>query len=276
MPYSHPGKAFLARQGAIQTEEDIFQYVDFLRREAGLSDEPPIALDPIYQRFGMPTPIRAPLDEQQGILVDSNSGIILIKEDDPLVRQRFTEGHELMELLFDAIAEVISTLPRWSEAHKERLCDRGAADLLMPRSSFIPRLYELGISFATARSLAETYQTSVLSTLVRMVEQGEGNYALVAWRYALKPTEVRANPQAKQKLRIWWRLQTADWTGGYIPKDKSVPPTSLISATYRSGEAVRGRETLNLGASRIRCEIDAIAIPMGDSAYVLSLLRKVD
>lgn len=274
MSYRHPGKEFLTHLGTVQTDEDIFQYVDFLRRESGLSDEPPIDLEQIYQRFGMPTPIRAPLEEQQGILVDSSSGIILIKEDDSLVRQRFTEGHELMELLFDALAESRSALPQWSEAHKERLCDRGAADLLMPRSSFIPRLYDLGISFESARSLSDTYQTSLMSTLVRMVEQGDGNCALVAWRYALKPTETRsANPSARKKLRIWWRVQTSDWTGGFIPKDKSIPATSLISSTYRSGQPSSGQETINLGARKIRCHVEALPIQLGDSTYVLSLLN---
>jgi len=146
-PYCHPGRAFLSRHGMVQCEQDVFRYVQFLCQEAGLDDQPPIDLTQIYQHFGIPTPLRAPLEEQQGILVDSNNGIILIKEDDPLVRQRFTEGHELMELLFDAQAEASSSscLPAWSEQHKERLCDRGAAALLMPESSFVPKLQQLGL-----------------------------------------------------------------------------------------------------------------------------------
>jgi IrrE N-terminal-like domain len=276
MNYRHPGKAFLARHGMIQREEDIFRYVDFLRRESGLGDQPPIDLEVIYRHFGMPTPIPAPLDEQQGILVDSNTGIILIKEDDSLVRQRFTEGHELMELLFDAIAESQekSALPSWSEAHKEKLCDRGAADLLMPRSSFIPRLYELGLSIQTARSLAEMYQTSLMSTLVRMIEQGEGNCALVAWHQSLKPTEMRKTTvKSAKKLRIWWRMQTPDWTGGFIPKDKSISGNSRILAAYELEQSQSGQERINLGWGSIDCEVEAVPIVLSDRTYVLSLLK---
>jgi hypothetical protein len=278
VPYRHPGKAFLSRYGDIQSEEDIYRYVDFLRRESGLGDEPPIELSVIYDHFGIPTPMRAPLDEQQGILVDSSTGIILIKEDDSIVRQRFTEGHELVELLFDAVAEArqSSALPNWSEPHKERLCDQGAADLLMPRSSFIPKLYQLGISMNTARSLATLYQTSLMSTLVRMMQQGEGNCALVVWHHALKPTETRnTTVPSKEKLRIWWRTQTSDWTGGYIPKDKSVAEESLILETFQSGLPASGQEMLHLGWGTIVCHIEALPIQIGDKPCVVSLLHSL-
>lgn len=278
-PYRHPGRAFLARYGKLRSEDDVFRYVNFLRQESGLEDAPPIALTRIYQHFGIPEPLRAPLDEQQGILVDSNTGIILIKEDDPLVRQRFTEGHELIELLFDAQeqARVGSFLPNWSEQRKERLCDQGAAELLMPQSSFVPRLNQSGISFKAGRSLAMLYQTSLLATLVRMLQYGTGNCALVMWHYALKPSEVKqrcsttGHPQ--QKLRICWKAQTSDWTGGFIPKDKSITEESLISQAYSSGQPQSGAETIHLGWGSIPCQIEAMPMRQGDRSYVLSLLH---
>ncbi len=116
--YRHRGYVFLSRHGALRHEEDVYLYIDFLRRESGMSDDPPIDFSLIYQCFGIPTPVRVPLDEQQGILLDSSTGMILIKENDPIVRQRFTEGHELMELLFDAQTE--TGLANWSEQRKEQ------------------------------------------------------------------------------------------------------------------------------------------------------------
>ncbi|MEP0919466.1 ImmA/IrrE family metallo-endopeptidase [Leptolyngbya sp. DQ-M1] len=276
-PYRHPGRAFLSQHGRLQCEDDVFRYVNFLRQESGLGDEPPIALTCIYQHFGMPEPLRAPLEEQQGILVDSNTGIILIKEDDPIVRQRFTEGHELMELLFDAQQEARfeSALPNWSEQRKERLCDQGAADLLMPQSSFVPKLNRLGISFKTGRSLAALYQTSLLATLARMLQYGTGNYALVLWHCVLKPSEMKQSApiKAKRKLRVCWKLQTQDWTGGFIPKDKSIPHDSLISQAYISGQPYSGAETIDLGSTSIRCNVEALPIRLGDRISVLSLLH---
>ncbi len=94
----HPGHLFIREHGPFRNEDDIVSYADFLRTMAGLTDQPPIDLTQIHQRFGIPAPLLAPLQDQQGLLFDSETGIMLIKEDDPITRQRFTNAHELMEM----------------------------------------------------------------------------------------------------------------------------------------------------------------------------------
>lgn len=273
----------MSRYGLLHNHESVLRYVDFLRQEAGLNDEPPIDLAAIYRHFGMPTPLRAPLSDQQGILVDSDTGVILIKEDDPLKRQRFTEGHELMELLFDAQERLLGASASrlgWNEQRKEQLCDQGAADLLMPLSSFLPRLHELGISLSTGRTLANLYQTSLLATLVRMIQHGSGVHALVMWHCALKRREIESlndsTAQPQKKLRVWWRTRTRSWTSGFIPKNKSISDDSLISYAYITGQPQNGEETLNLGWEPIRCQVEAMPMRIGDKCCVLSLLHLVN
>ena len=280
MQYRHPGQAFLAEHGLLQTEQDVSRYVEFLRQQSGLSDEPPIDLTQIYQAFGIPTPIRAPLTDQQGILVDSDAGLILIKEDDPIVRQRFTEGHELMELLFDACDRLQASShakPHWSVHQKEQLCDRGAAELLMPTSSFLPKLRSLGFSLRTGQILSDLYQTSLLATLLRMVQHELGAYALVMWHRALRRREAEGylptKPQPKKKLRVWWRAKAQGWSSGFIPKNKSIPHTSLIATAFTSGQPQSGLETLDFGCEVIHCYIEAMPIQLGGKSCVLSLLR---
>ncbi len=279
MQYRHPGQAFLAEHGLLQTEQDVSRYVEFLRQQSGLSDAPPIDLAHIYQAFGIPTPIRAPLTDQQGILVDSDAGLILIKEDDPVVRQRFTEGHELMELLFDACDRLQlegQTKLHWSVHKKEQLCDRGAAELLMPTASFLPKLQTLGCSLQTGRVLASLYQTSLLATLLRMVQHEAGAYALVMWLHALRRREegyLPTKPQPKKKLRVWWRAKAQGWNSGFIPKNKSIPHTSLIAAAFTSGQPQMGLETLDFGCEVIHCYLEAIPIQVGEKPCVVSLLH---
>lgn len=280
MPYRHPGQAFLSCYGTLQREQDVLRYVEFLRQEAGLNDDPPVDLTLIYSHFGIPTPRRAPLEEQQGILVDSSTGIILIKEDDPLVRQRFTEGHELMELLFDAQEQARrgSFLPNWSSDYKERLCDQGAADLLMPQASFVPRLHELGVSLSTGRSLAALYQTSLLATLVRMMQYGGGEHALVLWHQALTQKEAAQKQsarttEAQKKMRIWWSLRTSGWQSGFIPKHKSIASDSLIAKALSQGQPHHGAETVHFGWGAIQCQIEAMPLQLGNKHCVLSLLH---
>ncbi|AFZ15351.1 protein of unknown function DUF955 [Crinalium epipsammum PCC 9333] len=278
--YRHPGQVFISRYGLPQNDESILHYVKFLRQEAKLSDSPPIDLSIIYRHFGMPTPLRAPLIDQQGILVDSDTGIILIKEDDPIVRQRFTEGHELMELLFDAQERLLTETQvklNWNEQRKEQLCDQGAAELLLPKSSFLPQLQALGMSLQTGCTLAELYQTSLLATLVRMIQCCTDACALVMWHSALTRQEAKnlanSTDLPAEKLRVWWRSCTSNWSCGFIPKNKSIPPDSCIAQAYATGQFQEGIENVNLGKGALLCRIEAMPMQIGDKNCVISLLH---
>lgn len=268
MAYRHPGHWFVAEQGPLTSEADVMQYVAFLRRVAGLGLEPPIDLGRIYAAFGMPVPLRAPLADQQGILVDGDRGLILIKEDDPVVRQRFTEGHELMELLFEAQVQVRTQLGQGYQPepeYKETLCDRGAAMLLLPEESFGSRLRKLGVSLTTARMLAGQYQVSLLATLRRMMDCGSGGYCLVVWRLVPEGSTYA--------LRVWWRSPMADWGGGFVPWNKSVERTSVIHLAHKLGQSCQGSESLTFGAGPLRCYVEAQPMMIGRQAAVLSLVQ---
>ena len=221
-PYQHPGYGFLHQFGSLQSEADVYHYVDFLRRSAGLENSLPVNLDRIFTHFGMPIPLRVALEDQQGILLDSDRGVILIREGDPIERQRFTEGHELMELLFDAQDGVTAELQLqpWDTVRKERLCDAGAAELLMPQSQFQPHLRHLGTSLGTGRSLCRLYKTSLMATLIRMVQLTRGEHALIFWK------QVR-NAEGN-RLRSVWSVVSPKWTHGFIPKSHFIAETTLM------------------------------------------------
>lgn len=277
--YRHPGQLFIEEYGIPTDRVSVLHYPQFLRSAAGLTDKPPIDLATIYRCFGMVEPLRVPLVDQQGILVDANTGLILIKEDDAIARQRFTEGHELMELLFDAI-EQADHCYNWSHDEKERLCDQGAAELLMPRSQFILHLQALGISLKSGRSLAKLYQTSLMATLIQMMNYGSGSYALVLWHPALRKQEQMTQEQItadkvqpKKKLRVWWRCCTRDWAGGFIPPNKSVSSMSLITQAHLSQQAQVGTELLPISKPPIHCRMEVLPIQTNTKSYVLSLLH---
>lgn len=221
-PYQHPGYGFLHQFGSLQSEADVYHYVDFLRRSAGLENSLPVDLDQIFIHFGMPIPLRVALEDQQGILLDSDRGVILIREGDPIERQRFTEGHELMELLFDAQDVVTAELQLqpWNIARKEKLCDAGAAELLMPQAQFQPHLAHLGTSLGTGRSLCRLYKTSLIATLIRMVQLTRGEHALIFWQ--------RVRNAEGDRLRSEWSVVSPAWTQGFIPKSHFIAATTLM------------------------------------------------
>ena len=243
----HPGRLFLKEYSSttIEGPEDIERYTAFLLREARTDEEPPIDLGPIFSRFNLATPKYVPLAGQQGVLLDPEMGLMLIEVRDPVTRQRFTEAHELIEMLF----AVLPTQPRASARDigkfkyqtKERLCNAGAGALLMPASTFLPRIKRLGVSFETARVLANEYEVSLSAALIRMATIGPGIHAVVLWRMKNKPSEVKSRVPEQQmvllevspakitppKLRVEWSFTGR--SSHFIPKDKSVPVTSSIT-----------------------------------------------
>lgn len=291
MAYVNPGKLFVDKFGAATKPEDIYDYASFLRREAGLTADPPIDLNRIYQRFEIPLPGRVPLGVTQGVLWDYEAGIILINDDDPAKRQRFSEGHELMELLFAVLPKNqwdirFDSKKRGNFKHslKEHLCNRGSAELLMPRESFLPYVELWGCSFNTARRLSEIYNVSMAAALVQAAYVTREECAVVLFRYKNKPTEIRSKVAPEQiallpksehelpskKLRVEWSL-----AGPFIPPDKSVPAESSIYTAWQKGEFTSGIEQLDLGSNmrgRLLCESQPFL--KDDEMCVLSLISK--
>jgi len=103
MTLLHPGKLYLERLGSIQSADDILGFAEFLRKESGLDGMLPVDISAIYAHFGIPRPQYVPLPGQQGLLVDAERGIIAINSRDPGTRQRFSEAHELAEMLFSIL-----------------------------------------------------------------------------------------------------------------------------------------------------------------------------
>lgn len=286
----HPGRVFIARHGLPESIDDVLHYTDFLREEAGLSDEPPVDLAAIFERFGMPAPLYASLPDQQAVLLDDEIGLILINEDDPVTRQRFSQAHELIERLFAAHEESRDEGhpgARFQGRVKEDLCEQGAAALLLPRSSFLREVGRVGISLQAASTLANLYQASLLATLFQMVRHGPGAHALVIWCYALKPEQERKLPpreqlslfgaefvpSAQEELRVWWATRTKGLTSWFFPKHKSIPRESLIYQAYNTGQPQSGKELVNLGQVRGTCCIEAKRIQVGAELCVVSLLH---
>ncbi len=259
----HPGRLFIEQYGPVEGPEDVVRYAAFLRDEAGIDAEPPVDIGVILKKFGMPTPKRVPLAGQQGVLWDSEAGLILIEERDRPTRQRFSEAHELMEMLFAAMPTRSHAYGRdvgnFKYLTKERLCNAGAAELLTPATTFLPRVHQLGVSFETAWMLAVEYEVSLAASLIRMAIIGPGRHAVVLWRMKNKPSEIKRQvPEnqlalievpsariARQKLRVEWSF--AGDKSLFIPQDKSVSDDCWIHAAWRDRCFTAGPDRLDLG-----------------------------
>ena len=284
--YEHPGKAFVRRYGEVYEFREVLHYIEFLRTESGIEQQIPVELSKIYRRFCLPIPQRAALVNQQGLVVNDELGIILINENDIRTRQRFTEAHELMELLFSVLPSqqgLITPVSRFKHHSKERMCDAGAAELLIPTEAFLLQLNV--ISYREASRLASYFDVSRSAILVRMAKIGPGRHAVVLWRMKNTPTELKNGLSTcqgtlfgdlqpslpPQKLRVEWSFCSP--TVGYIPNHKSVSGSSSIFKAWESGEFTQGTERLHLGQETgvFRCENQPFETDSG--RLVLSLLH---
>jgi hypothetical protein len=251
-----------------------------------LSDEPAIDLAAIFHHFGI-TPKRVSLPGQAGLLLNPDTGIIFINEDDPIARQRFSEAHELMELLFTTQLRSTGWGARgpFSESGKERLCEEGAAELLMPLSTFRPYVNQWGVSLKTGKRLAKLYSVSLTAALLRAVRFGPGQHALVLWRLAHKPIEERVMPHPNQlclfedhtpqpppkKLRVRWGCSTGDEL--FIPPHKSIELDASIYKAYEQGLTVRAVDWVDLDTFCGHCFCESMAVTIGAERYVLSVIH---
>ena len=283
-----PGRLFVERYGVVESIQGVMRYVAFLRNESNLGTARPIDLGKIYRRFDLPEPELGPLD-QQALLLDPEAGLILLKEDDPRVRQRFSEAHELIEMLISALPTGQGWKARqhgiFKPKAKEDICNAAAAELLMPRNAFMPLLHHAGASFETARQLARKFWVSTTASLKRVAELANGCHAVVLWQIANKPSEIKhrvpasqasfldvpANDLPPKQLRVGWAFKRP--LEPIIPTHKSVPEDSAIYRAWQGVTFTSGTDRLDLGPIRgiIRSENYAFAVP--EDTLVLSLLH---
>jgi len=265
MTFINPGQKFLKTYGKVETIEDVFAYVGFLRNESGLDGLIPVNLSLIFQYFQIPDPIQKSLPGQQGLLVDAENGIIVINSNDPASRQKFSQAHELVELLFHALPQGKELGNGWllkrpggfKESIKEYLCNWAAANLLMPMDYIEMKIKQYGVNFDCARVISGECEISLSAALVQLSRLSSGCHSVVLWTMKNKPSEIKnlvknkqinlfgeKNLEPMKKLRVEWSI------GGprapFIPKNKSVDTTSLAFSAWQSGVFTSGKERLCL------------------------------
>ena len=236
----------------------------------------------------MPTPKRARLPNQQGLLLSPEMGLILINETDPVTRQRFTEAHELFELLFDTLPTDRLDPHRkgpFSHNAKEKLCNEGAAELLMPSQFFGEQAESHGVSIKLAQKLSKIANVSMTAALVQLSRVGPGHHAVVLWRMKNKKSDkIYSNPQSQlplfnmppkirppKKLRVEWSLRGPN--SPYIPINKSIPEESSIYAAWRDGKYKTDIDYLDLGSKRGMFRCESLPFESGGERNVLSLIE---
>lgn len=296
MSFIHPGRLYLEKIGAIENAEDVFEYANFLRTEAGVDGVIPVDIDAIFHHFHIPTPKLAPLSTQQGLLFNAEYGIMIINSEDPATRQKFSKAHELVELLFSELPQGISLGGGWflkcpggfKEKTKEHLCDQTAANLLMPPDEIQKRIQLYGANFNCGRLVATEFEVSLSAALVHIARLSPERCAVVFWQMKNKPSELKKQPAQNQlilfgldsidgpakKLRVVWSLGGADMP--YIPVDKSVDKDSHVFMAWECNMFTCGDDYLTFdGRSSALYRTENQPFKVEGEKMVLSFIRQI-
>mgnify|MGYP003373378856 CR=1 FL=1 len=162
-------------------------HAEDLLRELGVTEPGEIDLAAIAWHLGLEIVIR-PLSGCEARIVGGNGrGVISIDERKPPTRRRFSIGHEIGHwkhhqgfLLYCRSDEIGHSNQQIPDA--ERIANRYAADLLMPRFLFYPRAAALkALTWPTIRKLGEEFKTSPVATAIRAVDMGTHPVMLVCY-----------------------------------------------------------------------------------------------
>jgi len=227
-----------------------------------------------------------PLPQRGFLLGDA----IFINSDDSHAVQRFTEAHEFMEALFRAIrSESPSRFAKQALADlwpdKERWCEHGAAELLLPYDLFKPLVK--GVSLDLARTLAGHCQTSLTATLRRMLQMDLEPCVFVLLKKGYKKSQVV--PSKDGQLVLWgdpedwdppaelrvWRRWASPQVNRFVCPNESMSRDTLIYQTLSGpiGRVRRGGDDLDMEYIKGSYDTESMKVVIDGDDVVIALLH---
>lgn len=136
-------------------------------------------------------------------------------------------------------------IPNCSRGSSEEwLCDRAAAEMLMPEKFFGPRALKMAPSLDSLVELAKGFACSLHATMLRLGELSVWPVVFIMWKFTAPPGSAR-------KLRVW-RSISPHGLRCFVPQAASADTTSGMYASYAASHPTCETEQLKLGSLRGR------------------------
>ncbi len=219
---------------------------DAARLAAAFSGEPP-PLRMIAKQVGIR---RIELSDHlpgEALLVPerrSDGFVAVVRRGESPARQRFSLAHEIGHAMLHTHG--IASGVGCEDPSIERLCDRIAAELVVPRRLLDEA--EKPLRLQTALDLADRCVASPSTTLMRLVDAEPGLVA-VAW-------ETRPRPGSTAKIRVLWSRTRP---GIFIPRH-ATPPVGLKLADLPVRHVHQQRARFRLGSLAGEFEVESVRL----------------
>ncbi len=153
---------------------------------------------------------------------------LVVKAGVPDARIRFTIAHELCHTFFYEIVPELKFCPHEIDPDEERLCNAGAAELLMPTGTLKKDARRSGISLGSLESLATLYRVSVEAMFLR----------------------VRTLKLCNSELSVWRRMSGGGFALHRLLGGRRVEwswmDSTLLSKAWTTGQVLSGRTYLEI------------------------------
>lgn len=239
--------------------------IELTRREFPQWAPPPFSPDVYARALGIPIVNSHELVHWDALLVPTGDTprIICNARGRSPGRRRFSIAHELVHCFFADAGERYhmrtrdrAEYYRTDEARfLERLCDTGAAELLMPQPWFGEAVQRRGCTAQAVPLLAEEFGVSLEATALRMVETDSEPCAIAFFDLSAKPSveERLGRRQAARSDTVAYRVKRAFRSPGFpylIPEGKSVSSESVIYRASLQNSELVAVEPLSLGGGQ--------------------------
>jgi len=145
--------------------------------------------------------------------------VVGLKRELPEVRRRFTEAHELCHTFFYELVPEVKFQPHDADALEERLCNHGAAALLVPRDGLAKRLEGRRPSLTALDELAQRYGVSFEAMFMRLRHLGLWDCHLSIWHRTTAGRYMALQTYGWKRAEWNWMHEEAldaAWKGGAI------------------------------------------------------------
>jgi Zn-dependent peptidase ImmA (M78 family) len=272
------GESDPTRAVRAKAQQVVRQYVEMFH------EEPPFNLEAMASLRGLKITQEAPKHSPDSEIAPENGGVVLrVNRNRPIVRQRFSIGHEIGHTLFPEYDLVVRCRKRsdrdWADDSDqvESLCDVAASEILFPSPWFDDAVAGLNVGALALCDLALRFQASPEATLRRFADVYRGPVAVLFCSWKLKPTEARRRaadrnqmamfcnslPAPTQKLRVDYAVLNEAFASrctDHVPKDKSLPLDGPIGGAALRQTPFDGALWIDLGTTARNFAIHAIPI----------------
>lgn len=224
--------------------------------------EGPVGLKPLLQRLDAVEDRRRPLDTAGRLSLTKRGWHITVHQGANYRRARFTVAHEIAHILIceeladepDAL-RALQDREHWAQV--ERLCNLGAAELLMPSADFEKQTLRHSFRPSGLRELYNRYLVSWEPLLRRICETFGGS--LIPF------SRCRRHAAERMALRV---LRPPTGRGVWLPTGLTsrylVP--DIVDGAMRNGFAVTERLWVDIGGIRPQLAAAAVSLSAAASA----------